>query len=164
MFAAGDRLLLLYSVAPYVLLSCSNWPGLDFTTIMEAEVQLPFGGDGLAIRNSVNPVDYDGRHWLHIVHKVYPGKQYAFWALLIDKQTLQPVRATVRPLVRGWHSYSASIIYTCSVLVDSDHVRLFSGLDDSSACVATIPRRRLDAEWVLIESNEAAKNQLRVAS
>ena len=145
---AGDRLLMLYSFSPYILLACGHWPALDFNTIMEEPVALPFADDGLPVRNSVNPVVYDDDHWLHIVHKVYPGKQYSFWAVLLDRKSLRPVKATKRPLVRGWHSVSASIIYTCSVLADNLNIRLFSGLDDSATAVAIIPRQRLDAEWI----------------
>ena len=154
-FTDGDRLLLLYSFSPYVLLGAQNWPGLDFTTVVETRLDLPFDGDGLTLRNSVNPVDYDDDHWIHIVHKVYPGKQYAFWAVLISKQTLQPVRVSARPLVRGWHSASASIIYTCAVIVYGVEVSLFAGLDDSATAMATITRERLDAEWSVLAAREA---------
>jgi len=154
-FTDGDQLLLLYSFSPYVLLCAQNWPGLDFKTVLETRLDLPFDGDGLTLRNSVNPVDYDDDHWLHIVHKVYPGKQYSFWAVLISKQTLQPVRVSARPLVRGWHSASASIIYTCAVIVDGAEVSLYAGLDDSATAAATISRERLDAEWIVLAAREA---------
>lgn len=146
-FAGGDRLFLLYSFAPYVLLAADNWPALTFRTVLEDSVELPFAGDGLHVRNSINPVDYDAGHWLHVVHKVYPGKQYCFWAVLIDKQTLRPVMTTARPLVCGWQSASASILYACSVGVTTEHVNIFAGLDDSATAVATIARGRLDSEW-----------------
>jgi hypothetical protein len=152
MFTDGDRLFLLYSFSPYVLLSASNWPSLEFATILEARPAMPFDGDGLSLRNSVNPVDYDDCHWLHIVHKVYPGKKYSFWATLIDKKTLLPVRVIPQPLVFGWPSNSASIIYACSVIVSETAVLLFAGTDDSGMAVASIPRERLDAEWVAVRS------------
>jgi hypothetical protein len=150
MFTDGDRLFLLYSIAPYVLLESADWPGLSFRTVLEARCALPFDGDGLGLRNSVNPVDYDDAHWLHIVHKVYPFKQYSFWAVLIDKKSLRPVRATARPLVCGSRSYAASIIYACSVIARESEVILYAGLDDSAMAVARIPRARLDAELVEI--------------
>jgi len=148
MFADSERLFLLYSFFPYILLSAKNWPRLEFTTLFEDKLTLPIDGDGLPIRNSINPIDYDDDHWLHIVHKVYPGKQYAFWAVLIDRKTLRPSMITRRPLVRGWHSALASIIYTCSATVDTSHVHLFSGLDDSSTAIASITRTRLNGEWI----------------
>jgi hypothetical protein len=155
MFANGGRVLLLYSFAPYVLLACEEWPSLKFTTVLDARFVLPFDGDGLMLRNSINPVEYDDEHWLHVVHKVYPSKQYSFWAVLLCKRTLQPVRATARPLVCGWRSYSSSIIYTCSVIAGPRDILLFSGLDDSATAFARIPRSRLDAEWVPIERADA---------
>ena len=154
MFTNGERLFLLYSFAPYILLAADDWPGLNFTTIVEAAVTVPFGGDGLPIRNSVNPVDYDEAHWLHIVHKVYPSKQYTFWAVLLDKQTLRPVRVTARPLVRGWQSYAAAIIYTCSVVAGPTDILLFSGL---ATAVAKVSRHRLDAEWVPVANEQSSQ-------
>lgn len=146
-FGDDDRLFLLYSFAPYRLLRARNWPVLDFVTEISEEISLPIDGDGLTLRNSINPVDYDTRHWLHIVHKVYPGKQYSFWAVLLNKETLRPVRLSARPLARSWHSAAASIIYCCAALVDAEAVRLFAGWDDSSTALAVIPRARLDSEW-----------------
>lgn len=150
MFADGERLFLLYSFSPYVLFVSRNWPSLEFVPFLEAQCQLNFAGDGLPVRNSINPVDYDDRHWLHVVHRVYPGKQYSYWAILIDKESLLPVQATARPLVCGWHSSSATIVYACSVIAGPADIMLFAGLDDSATAVAIIPRTRLDAAWVKI--------------
>jgi hypothetical protein len=147
-----DKLLLLYSFSPYILLSSVNWPKLDFTPVLKAEVQFPTDHDGLSARNSINPITYDDNHWLHIVHRVYPGKQYSFWAVLIDKNSMLPVRVTARPLICGWASSSASIVYACSVTVDPVNVNVFAGLDDSATAVATIRRTRLDSEWVPLVS------------
>ena len=151
LFTNGEQLFLLYSFAPYILMTASHWPSLAFTTVVATRFTLPFDDDDLPLRNSINPVDYDDAHWLHIVHKVYPSKQYAFWAVLINKQTLQPVQMTARPLLRGWQSYPAAIIYTCSVIVNRTDILLFSGLDDSATAIAKIPRIRLDAEWIAIK-------------
>ena len=148
MFADGDRLLLLYSFAPYVLLAADHWPELKFTTALETSCLMPVGDAGITFRNSVNPVPYDDEHWLHVVHQVYPGKQYVFWAVLLSRRTLRPVQASARPLARAWHGCAASIVYVCSVLADSTEIRLFAGLDDACTAVAVIPRSRLDSEWV----------------
>ncbi|MCX6954321.1 MAG: hypothetical protein NTV51_19390 [Verrucomicrobia bacterium] len=148
MFADGERLFLLYSFSPYILLEAKAWPGLDFATIARATVAPPFGGDGLALRNSLNPVDYDGRHWLHVVHKVYPNKQYCYFAVLIDRATLRPVRVSARPLARGWASGAAAILYACAAVVRPAEVLLFAGVDDCGTAVTAIPRARLDAEWI----------------
>jgi hypothetical protein len=106
----------------------------------------------LSIRNSVNPVDYDEHHLLHLVHRVYPNKQYSFWAVLIDKATLRPVKISSRPFARGWHSSSATIIYVSSLIVTAENVLAFAGLDDASTAIASIPRPRLDADWRPIPS------------
>lgn len=150
MFTDGERLFLLYSFEPYVLLAAKNWPDLEFETVCETSVAVPFGGDGLQLRNSINPVDYDENHWLHIVHKVYPGKKYVFWATLIDKQTLLPAKVSSRPLVCGWQCAPASIIYICSAIATENEIRLFGGLDDSSMGTWTARREDLNANWLPI--------------
>jgi len=159
MFADNDRLFLLYSFSPYVLFASRNWPGLEFAPQREAQIALPFSGDGLPVRNSINPVSYDSDHWLHLVHKVYPGKRYSFWAVLIDKKTLLPVRSTVRPVVHGWKSHPAAIIYTCAAIVRDTDVMLCAGVDDCGTAIATISRERLDAEWVALTPTETGSSK-----
>lgn len=150
MFTEGERLFLLYSMSPYVLFECRDWNDLRFEVIIDESLALPFSGDGLSIRNSVNPVPYDADHWLHVVHRVYPNKQYTYWAVLIDRRTLRPVRVSSRPLVHGGASYPASIIYVCAVMAGADDITLASGIDDAATAITTFPRARLDREWVPI--------------
>lgn len=148
MFAEGERLFLLYSLSPYLLFECRDWHSLRFEVIVETPLMLPIGGDGLSIRNSVNPVLYDSDHWLHIIHRVYPNKQYTYWAVLISRQTLRPVKVSARPLIHGGASFPASIIYACSVVAGPETITIAAGLDDAATGVATFPRARLEAEWM----------------
>ena len=141
------QLYLLYSFKPYHLLRADRWPELDFATTLTQDLQLPLAQDGMPIRNSVNPVDYDAEHFLHVVHKVYPGKQYAFWAVLIGKETLLPTFISDRPLVCGWHSAPASIIYVCALVPRESEILVFGGLNDSSIGIWRVPRTRLREHW-----------------
>jgi hypothetical protein len=153
MFSAGEELYLLYSFSPYVLLRCTDWSKLRFETVVHADVPVPFSGDKLTLRNSINPIDYDNDHWLHVVHRVYPGKQYTFWPVLIEKKTLRPVRAGSHPLACGGRSHSASILYLSSALATKDHVDLFFGLDDAAVGWSRVTRDRLDSNWVTLEGS-----------
>lgn len=147
MFADDDRLFLIYNFSPYVLFSCTDWNALQFEPCVAAESSPSSSQDGLSFRNSINPIEYDARHFLHIVHKVYPGKQYVFWGVLIDRQSLHPISITRRPLVRNWHSASATILYVSGATADSETIHLFAGLDDSSTASISIPRALLNSEW-----------------
>ena len=142
-----QQLYLLYSFKPYHLLRADRWPELDFATTLNQDLQLPLAKDGMPIRNSVNPVDYDAEHFLHVVHKVYPGKQYAFWAVLIGKETLLPRFISDRPLVCGWRSAPASIIYVCALVPRECEILVFGGLNDSSIGIWRVPRTRLHEHW-----------------
>lgn len=146
-FASGEDLLVIYSVAPYRVLRSRDWPKLTFTSEITASIAFPFGTDGRPIRNSIHPVPYDEHHLLHVVHKVYPSKQYVFWALLIDRRTLLPAFALDRPLVRAGPSVSAAIVYACSVVVRPAEILVFAGVDDCESGYWRLDRKDLDARW-----------------
>jgi hypothetical protein len=143
----GDRLFLSYSAEPFHLLELEDWDRLRFRTVTRTDPRFPFSCPGTTLRNSLNPIDYDERHWLHVVHRVYPGKQYCFWALLIDKARRRPAFALARPLARGGEPLPASILYLCSAIATGEVVRFFFGVNDAGLGVAEVPRPLLDSHW-----------------
>jgi hypothetical protein len=143
----GDRLFLLYAAEPFHLLELQDWNQLRFRTKIRQPVRFPFSSPHQALRNSLNPVDYDENHWLHVVHRVYPGKQYCFWAILIDKQRLQPAFALARPLARSGHPFPASVLYLCSAVATPTAMRFFFGVNDAGLGTVEVSRRTLDAQW-----------------
>ena len=150
MFEANGDLHMIYSFNPYRLLRATNWPSLEFTTVHERPLDLPPDTLPASLRNSVNPVEYDERHFLHVIHAVFPTKRYAFWAVLIDRATLLPVRVSARPLVCGWRSASATIIYVTAVVAGTEAIEIYGGLNDSCVGRWTLRRDRLDAHWLPI--------------
>jgi len=152
MFTDGERMFLLYSFSPYVLLSTDDWPGLKFTSVREKAFPSDLDSDGLPLRNSINPVDYDADHWLHIAHKVHPDKRYSFWAVLIDKQTLLPAKISDRPLLRAGASAPASTVYACSAICRAEDLFVFAGIDDCAAGTWRLARSTLDRHWTPMAS------------
>lgn len=153
-FAHQKELFLLYSFNPYHLLRADYWPQLDFTTVIRRDLVFPDAADKIAFRNSVNPVEYDQQYFLHVVHKVYSGKQYVYWAVLIDKASLLPKMISGRPLVCGWKSAAAAITYVCSVVPRPDEILIFGGLNDSSMGCWRVSRTALDENWIPMTSRE----------
>jgi hypothetical protein len=147
MLARGDDVFLIYSMSPYRVLRATNWPQLTFTSIVDRHLSFPVIGSAGMIRNSVNPVDYDEHHFLHVVHVVHPSKQYVFWALLVEKESLMPRYFCEIPLARAGNSVGAAIIYVCSVVAEKDRVLLFAGINDCGSGVWTIDRAILDSRW-----------------
>ena len=147
MIATGNDLHLLYSFNPYRLFRLTRWNGLRFEPALTADVDVPSTEPGVALRNSINPVDYDEEHYLHVVHQFYRGNNYVFWAILLSKRTLLPVMMSGRPLARNWHSASSSVLYLCSAVPTDTDVLFFAGLNDSSTACWRIPRRALETEW-----------------
>jgi hypothetical protein len=140
--------LLLYSPAPYRLYRCTDWERLEFTVHLEADWFLPESSPDLPpLRNSINPVPYDANHWLHVVHRVYPGKRYAFWPVLISRHTLRPVRATRQPLACGAWSGSDGLLYLSAAVADPEAVNLYFGTEDCGTGHTRVSRRHLDASW-----------------
>jgi len=150
MFSTGRDVQFIYSFNPYRLFSAETFPDLRFNSTIERHINLPIPDDGLPLRNSINPVSYDASHFLHIVHKVYPDKQYVYWAALIDRTTLLPSKITARPLLRGIASAGASILYACSAIARDDDILVFAGIDDCSIGAWSIPRSELDRQWLSI--------------
>ncbi|MDQ8204990.1 hypothetical protein [Pelagicoccus sp. SDUM812003] len=147
-FTQGDELYLLYSTSPYILLKADKTKPWHFQTIIEEPIGLPIDGDGLSIRNSINPIDYDQDHLLHIVHKVYPDKTYAYWALLINKINLRTCKVSNRPLIANHQSRSSSICYLSSTVLSKGKLELFTGLDDSSLSTTEVSKELLETTWV----------------
>ena len=144
MFSAAGEINLIYSFQPFRLFGCSSSADLRFTPRAEVHLELPAHLRGAALRNSINPVVYDEHHLLHVVHSVYPDKQYVFWAALLDRRSRLPMRISRRPLLRS----EATLTYLCSALTGSETLTFFGGLEDSAVACWTLPRARLEAEWL----------------
>jgi hypothetical protein len=146
MLAHSDRLFLIYSFHPYRVYCTHDEPNGAFAPFLETELPLPFA-TSRAFRNSINPIDYDAGHFLHVVHQVHRGRDYVFWAVLIDKETLLPTHISLRPLARASQSTSCSLLYLCSAIAEPAQVVFFAGLNDSSTGCWRIARSSLDAAW-----------------
>jgi len=144
MFSTGGEINLIYSFQPFRLFGCTSSADLRFTPRAEVQLELPAHLRGAALRNSINPVVYDEHHLLHVVHSVYPDKQYVFWAALLDRRSRLPVRISRRPLLRS----ESSLTYLCSALTGSETLTFFGGLEDSAVACWRLPRARLEAEWL----------------
>jgi hypothetical protein len=147
-FSRDGELYLLYSPAPYRLYRCTDWERLEFSAQLEADWILPGSSPDLPpLRNSINPVPYDEDLWLHIVHRVYDGKRYAFWPVLISRQTLRPVRSTRQPIACGAWSGGDGLLYLSAAVAGSEFIELYSGLEDCATGLTRVSRRTLDAAW-----------------
>ena len=152
-FSDGADLFLLYSPAPYRLYRCTDWDRLEFSPVLEADWSLPGSGPGLPPwRNSINPVPYDEDHWLHVVHRVYPGKRYAYWPVLLSRRTLRPVRASRQPLACGGWSGGDGLLYLSAVVAGPAAIELYCGAEDCATAHTRVSRRVLDAAWLPVEA------------
>jgi hypothetical protein len=146
-FSGGDALFVVHAPDPYSVYACDDPALLDFRPHVQGVWRSPEHASGLTLRNSINPVPYDDAHWLHIVHRVYPGKRYVFWALLISRKTLLPTFTIDLPLIRSGEGGTDRLLYLSAALVSPSHVHLFFGMDDCGTGSVSVSRAALDAAW-----------------
>ena len=154
------ELYLLYSFAPYILLKLTSWTSLEFTTVVKRDVNLNLPGEnvgGLKALLSTNPVTWDADHFLVLIHKFFTcswsGRRYLTWAVLIQKESLLPVKITSRPV---FNSFSArgecpGVIYPTSCALIDDDLVVFVGEGDSYCSYAKINKKILTDNFVKMD-------------
>ncbi len=157
-FEHQNELFVLYSFSPFVLLRATNWPALQFNTVVKQERNFVFSRPAILhsehIAISTNPISYNDQHYLVVIHSSTMVARYVrlyfHWAVLIDKKSLLPVKITSCPLIKGGKckgEMPGVIFVMAAMLIDNDLV-LFSGEGDSFCSSVKIARCRLDAAFV----------------
>ncbi len=155
---SGGDLYLLYSCRPYRVLKLSDRQGLSFSTVVNQDLGPALGdtgGYGTMVSFSTNPIDYDDEHFLMLIHQVQHvdrdrgAKRYHQWAVLLDRQSLLPMKISSEPLCRGRGARGRlrTILYVMSVLRRGDEFVLFCGEGDSHLTRMTLNRADLEACW-----------------
>ena len=171
-FEHESELYLLYSLSPYVLLKATRWPELSFETVIRREIDTNQFQEEVfptVLSLSTNAIDYDADHLLVIVHKfvIIEHRMYAHWAVLLDKESLLPVKISSRPFICGGNARGMfpGIVYTTAVVDCGDSVIVFNGESDLQCSYAKISKKRLDSCWVdLAFENEERKIPLTLAT
>ena len=101
---------------------------------LSAKIQDP-GGFGTRVSFSTNPIDFDEKYWLVIIHQIkfqITGRCYYHWAVLIDKETKLPVKMTSKPIFSGMGARGRvpGYRYISSVLKRGDELLFFAGEGD----------------------------------
>ena len=145
----------LYSIDPYVLLRADDWPALRFSTIRRESMDLGIDNEGAFLSLSTNPISYDERHYLVLVHIRNPRAIYIHWAILIDKETLLPVQVSVRPIIKGGNVQRSDrgVVYVQSVIARGDRFVFFFGEGDAHTSYAWVDKTALDAVFKPIRPN-----------
>ncbi len=152
-----EKLLLFYSVNPYRVLSLEEEESFSFRTIINQEFSdkmINPGGFGTMVSFSTNPVDFDDRYWLVIIHQIkykFTGRCYFHWAVLIDKATLLPVKITSKPIFSGMGARGRvpGYRYISSVLKTDDEILFFAGEGD---IFVTVTKKKIkEIENLLVE-------------
>ncbi|QDP85820.1 hypothetical protein FNJ88_09795 [Chryseobacterium sp. SNU WT5] len=133
-----SELFLFYSIHPFRVLKLENEQTLQFKTIVNqqsfSKLSDP-GGFGTMVSFSTNPIDFDEKYWLLIIHQIknkISGRCYYHWALLINKETLLPENITSRPIFSGMgaRGRTPGIRYISSILKVEDEILFFAGEGD----------------------------------
>lgn len=132
------KLFLFYSLNPYRVLVLENENDLTFKTVINQQFEHRLknpGGFISMVSCSTNPIDFDENCWLMIIHQInhkVSGRCYFHWAILIDKETLLPVKITSKPLFSGMgaRGRTPGIRYISSILQVNDEILFFAGEGD----------------------------------
>ncbi|QBO58358.1 hypothetical protein NBC122_01543 [Chryseobacterium salivictor] len=133
-----EQLLLWYSVNPYRVLALQDEENFNFKTRIHQQLSGKItdpGGFGTMVSFSTNPIDFDEKHWLVIIHqfkKKITGRWYVHWAVLIDKATVLPVQITSKPIFTGAGARGRvpGCRYISSVVKVRDELLFFAGEGD----------------------------------
>lgn len=152
-----EKLYLLYSFHPYRILILEDENSLKFKTILHTifEGVLKDPGDfGTMVSFSTNPIDYNEQYWLLIIHQIehrISGRCYYHWAVLIDKETLLPVKISSKPLFSGMgaRGRTPGVRYISSVVKNGDEILFFAGEGDIYTTI--IKKKIKDIEAMLLK-------------
>ena len=133
-----EQLLLWYSVNPYRVLALRDEENFNFKTRIHKQLSGKItdpGGFGTMVSFSTNPIDFDEKHWLVIIHqfkKKITGRWYVHWAVLIDKTSVLPVQITSQPIFTGAGARGRvpGYRYISSVVKVRDELLFFAGEGD----------------------------------
>ena len=152
----GEKLLLFYSVNPYRILDLQDEENFKFKTLIHQQLsgKITDPGDfGTMVSFSTNPIDFDEKHWLVIIHqfkKKITGRWYNHWAVLIDKTSLVPVQITSEPIFTGAGARGRvpGYRYISSVVKVRDELLFFAGEGD---IYVTVTKKKIkDIQSLLI--------------
>lgn len=133
-----EQLLLWYSLNPYRVLALKEEESFTFKTIIQKQLTGKItdpSNFGTLVSFSTNPIDFDEKHWLVIIHqfkKKITGRWYVHWAILIDKISLLPVQITSKPIFTGAGARGRvpGYRYISSVIKVKDELLFFAGEGD----------------------------------
>jgi len=133
-----NNLLLFYSVNPFRVLKLEDEDHLEFKTIINQQFTEKLhdpGGFGTMVSFSANPIDFDEKYWLMVVHQIdnkISGRCYYHWAVLVSKQTMLPEKMSSAPIFSGMgaRGRTPGIRYISSILKKDDEILFFAGEGD----------------------------------
>lgn len=159
-FERDGELYLLYSFSPYVLLKAERGTTLHFKTVINQEIDYICRNSRFLLDSfvsfSTNPTLYDRNHFLLVVHQRYfsrvmgMGPTFFQWAVLIDRESLLPVKRSSHPIFRGGKArgYFPGTVFVMSTICTEEKIIFFYGEGDSYSSYMGIERSRLDQSFV----------------
>jgi hypothetical protein len=153
----NNQLLLFYSVNPFKILKLDDDKDFSFKTIVDIKVDKfsnP-GGFGTLVSFSTNPIDYDETYWFVVIHQIHykkTGRCYYHWGVLINKNSLLPVKITSKPLFSGMGARGRlpGIRYISSVIKKENEILFFAGEGDIYVTVTPKTIEEINSLWIPI--------------
>lgn len=154
--AKGNDLVLFYSLNPFRVLKLEDEKRFTFKTIINQQFTNRLndpGGFGTLVSLSTNPIEYNEKYWLLIIHQIkykISGRCYYHWAVLINKETLLPEKITRKPIFSGMgaRGRTPGIRYISSILKHNNEILFFAGEGDVYVTVTKMPLKELASLFI----------------
>lgn len=152
-----NKLFLFYSLNPYRVLVLEDEVDFRFKSVINQPIKWRlknYGNPGNRISFSTNPIDFNKKYWLLIIHQFKQkksGRCYFHWAVLINKETLLPEKITAKPIFSGMgaRGRTPGIRYISSVLKVEGEILFFAGEGD---VYITVTKKKIAAiEAMLVD-------------
>ena len=151
-----EDLLLFYSINPFKVLKLEEEENFFFKTVINQHFVNKLndpGGFGTLVSFSTNPIDFNERHWLLIIHQIehkISGRCYYHWAVLINKETFLPEKITLKPIFSGMgaRGRTPGIRYISSILKSGNNILFFAGEGDMYITVTKKSIKQLELLFV----------------
>lgn len=153
---SGSDLFLFYSINPFKVLQLEDEKTLEFRTVINKSLEWKLNNDGTSgnlISFSTNPIDFDEKYWVLIIHQFTVksfGRCYDHWAVLINKETLLPEKITAKPIFTGMgaRGRTPGIRYISSILKVENDILFFAGEGDVYVTVTKKPIKELESLFI----------------
>lgn len=145
-----NELYLLYSFSPLIILKLKDLKNLTFQTFEKKNNPATYlkNYTGKFLSFSANPIVYDDKNFMLIIHEKGVDEIYRHWILLINNLNFNPSYVISKPILEGGKMKGefSNIAYLTSILDLNDKFTFFLGEGDTYVSKMTLDKNFLSSQ------------------